>query len=253
MKINLLKKFISVFGKKRKTVIKQLINWKSFQKDIQYKIKDKEKFVSSVLHTSYSNITNGNDFESYERLEFLGDAVLELVIGEFLFRRFPEKSEGELTQIRSVFASRKVIAKRAQELNLGKYIILGPGEEKTGGREKESLLSDIFESILGAIYLERGLNAARKFVEKNVFNEYQFIISGSDVKNYKGELIEYCQQNHFKIPRYIIKEQKGFEHHKIYTIEVKIGEKFFGSGEGTTKKEAEQRAAAKALENLKLN
>lgn len=253
MKISLLKIFISVFRKRNKPYNKQLIDWKSFQKDICYKIKNKEKFINALLHSSYSNLTVRNGFESYERLEFLGDAVLALAIGDFLFRRYPKKPEGELTKIRSILASGKVLAKKAQELNLGKYIILGPGEEKTGGREKESILADIFESIIGAIYLERGLNAAKKFVEQSILNEYQVIISGTDVKNYKGELIEYCQQNQLKVPRYIIKGQKGFEHLKIYTIEVKIGEEILGIGEGATKKEAEQRAAEKAFENLKFS
>jgi len=252
MKVNLFKKFISIFKNRKKIDIELLIDWKSFQKDISYKVKNKERFVSAFLHSSFSNVTKGNNFQSYERLEFLGDAVLDLAIGDFLFRKYPNKSEGELTQIKSVLVSKKVLAKKAQELNLGKYIILGPGEEKTGGREKDSILEDIFESIIGAIYLESGLKAAKKFVKRNIFKESKHILSGNDVKNYKGELIEYCQQNLLKIPRYSVKKQRGAEHLKIYTINVKIDGKILGTGEGTSKKEAEQKAAEEALKNLKI-
>ncbi|MFC1562431.1 ribonuclease III [candidate division KSB1 bacterium] len=253
MEVNLFKRFISVFKRRKIPYNKPLIDWASFQKDIYYKVKDKEKFLSALLHSSFSNTTQRNNFESYERLEFLGDAVLNLAIGDLLFRRHPQKSEGELSKIRSVLVSKKVLAKKAQEINLGKHIILGSGEEKTGGREKESILADIFESIIGAIYLERGLDAARKFVEYNIMNEFQAILSGTDVINYKGELIEYCQRNRLKIPKYFVKKQKGADHLKIYTIDVKVGEKFLGRGVGTAKKEAEQKAAEEALKNLKFS
>ena len=229
-----------------------LIDWKSFQGDIGYKIRDKKVFINALIHSSFSNSHKDYDFQSNERLEFLGDGVLNLAIGEFLYRRFPGNSEGELTKMRSVLVSQKVLAKKGQELNLGRYVILGPGEEKTGGREKDSILADTLEAVIGAIYLERGPKSAKKFIEKNILNEYQIILSGFDVKNYKGELLEYCQQNHIKIPKYNLKEERGAEHLKIYIMEVKIKGEVLGIGEGPNKKEAEQKAAEMALRNLKI-
>lgn len=256
MSFKTLKKFISIFKRGKnipsKSCNSMLIDWTSFQGDIGYKIKDKKAFVNALLHSSFSNSHKDDDFQSNERLEFLGDGVLNLAIGEFLYRRFPGNSEGELTKMRSVLASQKVLAKKGQELNLGRYVILGPGEEKTGGREKDSILADTLEAVIGAIYLERGPKSAKKFIEKNILNEYQIILSGFDVKNYKGELIEYCQQNHIRIPKYNLKEERGAEHLKIYIMEVKIKGEVLGIGEGPNKKEAEQKAAEMALRNLKI-
>jgi len=256
MAFKILKKFVSIFEKGKNIPSESgnsvLVDWTSFQGDMGYKIRDKKVFVNALLHSSYSNSLKDYDFQSNERLEFLGDGVLNLAIGEFLYRRYPENSEGELTKMRSVLASQKVLAKKGQELNLGRYVILGPGEEKTGGREKESILANTLEAVIGAIYLERGPKSAKKFIEKNILNEYQIILSGLDVKNYKGELLEYCQQNHIKIPKYNLKEERGAEHLKIYIIEVKIKGEVFGIGEGSSKKEAEQKAAEMALKNLRI-
>jgi len=256
MKSKILKKFISIFKKGKNTLSKScnsvLIDWASFQGDVGYKIRDKKVFINALFHSSFSNSLKDNDFQSNERLEFLGDGVLNLAIGEFLYRRYPESSEGELTKMRSVLVSQKVLAKKGQELNLGRYVILGPGEEKTGGRKKGSILADTLEAVIGAIYLERGPKSAKKFIERNILNEYQIILSGFDVKNYKGELLEYCQQNHIKIPKYNLKEERGAEHLKTYTIEVKIGKEILGIGKGSSKKEAEQKASESALKNLKV-
>lgn len=256
MKSKILEKFISIFKKEKNTLSKSynsvLIDWASFQGDVGYKIRDKKVFINALFHSSFSNSLKDNDFQSNERLEFLGDGVLNLAIGEFLYRRYPESSEGELTKMRSVLASQKVLAKKGQELNLGRYVILGPGEEKTGGRKKGSILADTLEAVIGAIYLERGPKSAKKFIERNILNEYQIILSGFDVKNYKGELLEYCQQNHIKIPKYNLKEERGAEHLKTYIIEVKIKGEVLGIGEGPSKKEAEQKAAEMALRNLKV-
>lgn len=251
-----MKKFISIFKKEKNTSSKScnrvIVDWTSFQGDIGYKIRYKKVFINALFHSSFSNSHKDYDFQSNERLEFLGDGVLNLAIGEFLYRRYPENSEGELTKMRSVLASQKVLAKKGQELNLGRYVILGPGEEKTGGREKESILADTLEAVIGAVYLERGPKSAKKFIEKNILNEYQIILSGLDVKNYKGELLEYCQQSHIKMPKYNLKEERGAEHLKIYIMEVKIKGEVLGTGEGPSKKEAEQKAAEMALRNLKV-
>ena len=256
MVFKILKKFISPFrrGKniRSKSYNRVPIDWSSFQDDIGYKIKDRKNFVNALLHSSFSNSLEDYDFHSNERLEFLGDAVLNLAVGDFLYRRYPEKSEGELTKMRAVLVSQKVLAKKGKELNLGKYVILGQGEEKTGGRKKESILAGTLEAIIGAIYLERGPKSVKKFIEENILYEFQTILSGCDVKNYKGELLEYCQQNHKKTPKYLLKKERGAEHLKTYTIEVKIEEEVLGIGEGSSKKEAEQRAAESTLKNLKV-
>ena len=235
-----------------KSYSRMSIDWSPFQEDIGYKIKDRKNFVNALIHSSFSNSLEDYDFRSNERLEFLGDAVLNLAVGGFLYRRYPEKSEGELTKMRSVLVSQKTLAKKGKEFNLGKYVILGQGEEKTGGRKKESILAGTLEAVIGAIYLERGPKSAKKFVEENILYEFQTILSGCDVKNYKGELLEYCQHNHKKTPKYLLKEERGAEHLKTYTIEVKIGKEILGIGKGSSKKEAEQKASESALKNLKV-
>ena len=190
------------------------IDWDSFQRDIQYKIRDKAVFATAFLHSSYINSDSDIDSLSNERLEFLGDAVLELIVREFMYKEYPKMDEGELSLIRSVLVSKKVLAEKALHINLGKYILLGYGEEKTGGRKKESILADVFEAVVGAIYLDSGMDAVKGFIRSHMLSGYKKILSRGDVRNHKGVLLEYCQQNQMKLPYYHLKNAAGREHLK---------------------------------------
>lgn len=250
------KKIISIFKRSKKSNFKQYkclqIDWSLLEKDIKYKVKNKQNFISALLHSSFSNYIKDSYIQSNQRLEFLGDAVLALVVGEFLFKKYPQKTEGELSKMRSFIVSEKFLSERAQELNLGKYIILGPGEEKTGGRKKVSIIVDTLEAVIGSIYLERGEKGARKFIEKNILYIYQNGFNKDDIKNYKGDLLEYCQKNNMNVPKYIMKKEEGEKHQKKYTMAVKVGNEILGVGEGKSKKEAEQKAAEMAFRTFKI-
>lgn len=254
MEFKILQKLLRFF---RKEAVKldeyYKIDWDSLQRDIQYTIRDRAVFATAFLHRSYTNSESDIDSLSNERLEFLGDAVLELVVREFMYKKHPQMDEGELSLIRSVLVSKKVLAEKARDINLGKYMLLGYGEEKTGGREKESILADALEAVIGAIYLDSGMNAVKGFIQPNMLSDYKKILSRGDVRNHKGVLLEYCQQNQISLPYYRLKNVVGKEHLKYYTIEVLIKEDVLGVGEGKTKKEAEQKAAEMALKSLEID
>lgn len=251
MEFKILQKLLSFFRKEAVIPDEHYkIDWDSLQRDIRYTIRDRAVFATAFLHRSYTNSDSDIELLSNERLEFLGDAVLELVIREFMYEKYPQMDEGELSFIRSVLVSRKVLAEKARSINLGKYMLLGYGEEKTGGRKKESILADAFEAVIGAIYLDSGMDAVKGFIRSHMLSDYKKVLARGDVRNHKGVLLEYCQQNQISRPYYHLKNAAGREHLKYYTIEVVIKDDVLGVGEGTTKKEAEQKAAEMALKSL---
>ncbi len=218
------------------------------EKRIGYCFKNKKLLKQAVTHSSYSNEQKINRFEHYERLEFLGDAVLELLSSEFLFRAYPELPEGKLTKLRASMVCEPALAYCAKDLELGQFLLLGKGEESTGGRYRDSITSDAMESVIGAIYLDGGLQKAKVFVER-------FILSDLENKQLfydsKTNLQEYVQ-GAFKMDlTYTLLEETGPEHDKEFKVEVKIGSRVLGTGSGRTKKAAEQQAAYEALLGLK--
>ncbi|MBC7327442.1 ribonuclease III [bacterium] len=186
---------------------------------------------------------------SYERLEFLGDAVLGLVIAEYLFKRYPYFDSGRLSRAKSHFVSEESLAQVARELQLGSLILMGKGEEKGGGREKPSVLSDAFEAVVGAIYLIGGLGKARKFIMK-AFKPLLKSMTGIFLKDYKSLLQEYVQSQNKPLPQYVLVKANGLPHDRVFTVQVKIEGEVYGEGMGKTKKEAGMIAAKKALEKL---
>jgi len=180
-----------------------------------------------------------------ERLEFLGDSILSAVIAEFLYFKFPEKSEGILSRIKSQLVSGRMLAAIAKKLDLGKYLLLSIGEESTGGRNRESILSDTFESVLGAIYLDKGFETAKEFVIQWLPKRGIFI----DV-DYKSRLQEIIQKKYKILPLYEITEVTGPEHDKTFQVTVRNKKSLLGKGEGKSKKHAEQQAAKQALDKL---
>jgi len=186
---------------------------------------------------------------SNERLEFLGDAVLNCLVTEYLYMTHPEKSEGQLSKIKSLVVSRKILGEIAIALDLGKYLIFGVSEEKSGGRNRHSILSNGFEALLGAVYLDGGLANAKRMLDKFLFGRIQEFVSDERNVNYKSKILEMSQRDGFGMPRYITLSATGPDHAKEFKIRIEIAGVPMGEGSGTNKKIAQQNAAQIAAMN----
>ncbi len=223
---------------------------KELEKKCNYRFKDLKWLQLALVHRSYLNISGGKHYDTFERLEFLGDAILGLLVTEYLFHNYPLKSEGTLTRYKSVIVSRKMLANFAREIDLGKYIYLGQGEELSGGRRRESILADAFEALLGAIYIDGKQKGVYSILNKLMFYNIEKILKDELHKNYKSQLLEYSQGNGLGLPRYEIKMETGPEHNKSFEVGVRVDGELLGFGFGKSKKKAEQKAAKIALEKL---
>ncbi|MBP6874808.1 MAG: ribonuclease III [Candidatus Eisenbacteria bacterium] len=203
----------------------------------------------ALTHRSYLGGEEAHGPESNERLEFLGDAVLELIVIEYLFQRFPLDREGELTQKKSVLVSRSVLADRAERLGLGRFILLSDAERGSGGSERRSILADGFEAILGGIYLDRGLEESRAFVDRWLLQQADRILRDTEKQNFKSILQELIQARLRVHPRYRVQSEVGPDHEKLFTVEVVVRGRVLGRGTGRNKKESEQMAAREALDS----
>ena len=192
-------------------------------------------------------------WNSNERLEFLGDAILNFIVAEHLFITYPDMEEGELTKLRSRLVNRKILAQRAKDLHLSDYLLLSSSAAQSIDSGSESIIADAVESIIGALYLDGGLGTARKFIYATFLKNPEVFNSAMADDNYKSTLLEYAQARSLGIPRYSVIHAEGPEHDRRFTIEVFIGVQSYGNGFGRSKKEAEQAAAAKALEYIQLN
>ncbi|RKY90011.1 ribonuclease III [candidate division KSB1 bacterium] len=244
-----LKILFSKTGKSRE--VDEGIEWEEFQKSLNYVIKKYNLFKEALTHRSYFSRKDSEKIKSNERLEFLGDAVINLVVAELLYEKYPDINEGELTKKRAILVSRKILSEKSNDLNLGKFVLIGDCEEKTGGRQKVSILTDTLEAVIGAIYIEKGYKKVRDYLKNTVYKDFEEIFDKEEVRNFKGELLEYIQKVQHKTPKYFLKKEEGPDHYKTYTVNVKIGNKIFGTGKGRSKKVAEQKAAEKALEKIK--
>jgi len=221
-------------------------DYTKLEEKIAYEFKDKKLLCTALTHSSYTNECMVDKPECYERLEFLGDAVLELIVSEFLFKKMPEKREGALSSLRSQLVCEQSLSRLSRELGIDEFLLLGKGEEAGGGRNKNSILCDAFESVLGAVYLEGGIEAAHRIVEREILSKYEDLI----VRNYKSELQEMVDSLDTKPGvDYRILEESGPDHDKIFKVGVYIGGVIRGIGVGKNKKEAQQLAAAAALED----
>ena len=207
---------------------------------------NRELLVQSLIHRSYVNEYREGELQHNERLEFLGDSVLGLIVADYLYHRLPAYPEGQLSQLRSKLVDANSCAAYLQKLSLNRYILLGKGEIMAEGREKPSILADVFEALLGAIYLDGGLGVAKSFLIFHFEAEFEAAI-GSPPRNYKAELQDLSQKEFQKIPLYKVVEESGPPHAKLFHVMVYLNEKEAGVGIGTSKKEAEQRAAFDAL------
>lgn len=206
--------------------------------------------MQAFTHSSYVNEHRKRLHEDNERLEFLGDAVLELTVSQYLFEQFPQMSEGELTKLRAAIVCEPSLVTFAHALSFGDLVLLGKGEELTGGRMRPSLLADVFEAFIGALYLDQGMEAVVQFLEKTIFPK---IREGafSHVMDYKSQLQEFVQRDGSGVLEYKILQEKGPAHNKEFVSRVSLNGEELGIGVGRSKKEAEQRAAQMALAKLK--
>lgn len=220
------------------------------EKIFKIKTEDKKLFKKALIHSSFTRENELSASESYERLEFLGDAVLKLCVSDILYKKFPEYAEGDLTKIRSVVVSDNVLAELSEKIGLSSLIILGRQEEKTGGRDRKSIMACAFESTLGAYYIEGKYKEISKFLEELFEPLIKEVDAHFEKFNAKAVLQEYTQSLDKKVPEYKIVEQLGPEHDKTFVVEVSHMEKVLAKGQGKTKKDAEQEAAYSACVKL---
>ena len=224
-----------------------LLGIERLQEVIGYKFKDEKYLKVALSHSSYANETKLNKTDNYERQEFLGDAVLELSVSQHLFNEYPNMLEGEMTKLRASLVCEPTLAYIARtELNLQEYILLGKGEDNTGGRDRDSIISDVFEAVIGAIYLDGGFEPALYFIEKYVLTDMNQKIEFVDSKTRLQEKVQANSQS----VEYRLVSEDGPAHNRIYTSEVLINGEVCGSGSGKTKKSAEQHAAYAALQKM---
>jgi len=220
------------------------------QRKIYYNFRNLQLLKEALTHKSYIKSSTCPGLDSNERLEFLGDSILGLVICEYLYKKFPEKSEGDLTKLKAGLVNEATLSHIGRNLGLGEFLYLSPEEEKSGGRERPSLIADGLEALIGAVYLDGGLEATSQLIGSQILTRFRELTDDKQNFNYKGELLEYLQALGWGMPEYQIEEVVGPDHQKRFTISaVAKGEKL-GVGEGASKKEAEQKAAKMALEKL---
>jgi ribonuclease-3 len=226
------------------------IDFHKLEKVLRYSIHNKQYFREALSHRSYLQLSTDEAANSNERLEFLGDSVLNLVVGEYLFHREPNAEEGELTKIRSRFVNRKAASIYARDMQLMDFLLVGPHIMQIPGRGMETILSDGFEAIVGAIYLDGGYHQAKQFIERCVATAIENKTIQLEDENFKSQLLEQSQANGLGIPRYITMHEVGPDHDRTFTVDVLIGQISYGTGVGKNKKDAEQAAAEKALRQL---
>jgi ribonuclease-3 len=214
-----------------------------------YHFKDESLLALGLSHRSHIR-TKCNGGESYERLEFLGDSVLGLAISEQLYRDCPNETEGNLTKTKAMLVNETTLAQIGREIGLNAHIHLSQDEERSGGRDRASIIADAFEAVIGAIYLDGGIGPAREVVLRFIYSRRDSITSDLAQKNYKGDLLELVQGRGAGVPRYDVISEVGPDHEKTFHVIVTVAGEKIGEGMGLSKKEAEQRAAAVALEHM---
>ncbi|MEC9489241.1 MAG: ribonuclease III [Halanaerobium sp.] len=220
------------------------------EEELAIHFSDRSLLEKALRHKSYIMEQPEQGLEDNERLEFLGDSVLDLVISEYIYKAYQDHTEGDLAKIRAVVVSAPVLAGIAKTIALGSYIFLGRGEEISGGRKRENLLADTFEALIGAIYLDQGLEQARQFILGNLEDEVQAVEAGEHIHDFKTMLQEITQKKYNTLPHYEVVKEEGPEHNKRFLVQVALEDKPLGQGQGTSKKEAEQRAAKEAVQEL---
>lgn len=225
-------------------------NIKEIENIVDYIFKDKNIIATALTHSSYANEKKAKKLKYNERIEFLGDSVLSLVISEYLFTKYPNLPEGQLTVTRAKIVCESSLSKCATDIELGKYLLLGKGEELSGGRNKSSVLSDAFEALIGAIYTDGGFETARNFILKYMEQIIKGCVEGKVFFDFKTQLQELVQQKGEQNISYNVVNENGPDHNKTFETEVRINDVIQGRGRGHSKKESEQNAAKNALDKL---
>lgn len=226
-------------------------NLKKLQKNIACQFQDEKLLITALTHRSYLNEHPQQKQESNERLEFLGDAILEFVVSRFLFEKFPHLPEGRLTNLRSKLVCTKSLASAAKKLNLGNYLFLSKGEKDSNGASSETTLANTFEALIGAIYFDQGLSQAFRFINQQLLSSSKKILTSKNLIDFKSRFQEIAQEK-FKItPRYQVIKSSGPNHAKTFIVQVLVGKEEWGRGQGKSKQEAEQLAAKVSLKLIK--
>ncbi len=220
-----------------------------FEKHIGIRFRKLELLNLAFCHRSYAN-ESGADISNNEKLEFLGDSVLGLVVSEYLYRTLTDRAEGDLARIKSFVVSEDSLAEISKSIKVDNFILIGKGEEYSGGRSKKAILADCMEAVIGAYYLDSGFKASRSFVLKYLVPEINKVLENRHKKDYKTLLQEYVQKRYKSYPRYSLVKKTGPDHDRTFWIEVTIQGKSYGPGRGKNKKEAEQHAAGIAYNDL---
>ncbi|SCY84857.1 ribonuclease III [Alkaliphilus peptidifermentans] len=218
-----------------------------FQSVITYSFKNPQLIDEALTHSSFANEMKTKKVIHNERLEFLGDSILSLAISDYIFHQYKHLPEGELTKVRANVVCESSLASKARLINIGEYLLLGKGEDNTGGRNRGSILADAFEAVIGAIYLDGGFNDARSFILSLMTDLIDMAVNGKLVKDYKTHLQELLQSKSTEKIIYNVVKETGPDHDKTFDIEILFGGKVLGEGQGKSKKEAEQNAAMQAI------
>lgn len=222
------------------------------QNKLNYQFKSIDLLICALTHSSFANESNaqhltGKKIYSYERLEFFGDSILSFIVSEYIYLNYPNCPEGELTKLRATVVCEDSLYKISQKLDLGKYIILGKGEENTGGRKRKSVLADVVEALLAAIFRDSGIEECKKFIMTYLKDEISMIMNKHSVDDYKSQLQHLVQQAPGELLEYELVEEIGPDHDKLFVMVAKLNRNVIGKGQGKTKREAEQKAAKEAL------
>lgn len=221
-----------------------------FERLIDYQFADKALLQEALTHRSFINETKDDDRRDNERLEFLGDAVLDFIVADMLFRRFLRMPEGELTQLRSALVKTESLARLGQGCQIGRFILMGKGEARSGGRVRANILCRTFEAFVGAVYMDGGLAAVHKVIHPRMEQQLDFVITNALHRDARSELQELSQSELSLTPRYRMVGTEGPEHEKAFLVEVVIDSKVIGRGAGSSKRLAAQAAAREALQRL---
>lgn len=223
-------------------------DFSTFEKKLGLKFKSKDLLMQAFAHRSYLNENPDFKLEHNERLEFLGDAVIELIVTEYLYKQYPEKAEGDLTNWRAALVNAKMLTKVADDLGFNDYLLLSKGEAKEGGKARAYILANTFEALIGAIYLDTGYETAEKFIHKYLINNLDEIIKKGLYKDSKSQFQEEAQERVGVTPLYRVVREWGPDHQKNFIVGVFLHDEMVAEGEGSSKQEAEEEAAKKALE-----
>ena len=227
-----------------------LVDIKKIEKILNIKIKRNDLFEVAFTHRSYLNEHPEYEKESNERMEFLGDAVLQVLSSDYLYSKYPTSKEGDLTNYRAAIVCTKSLGEEAKRLDYGKYLLLSKGEDSTGGRSREYILANTFEAVLGAIYLEKGIEVCKKFVEKELLYKVDEIVENERYKDAKSKFQELAQEIKGVTPIYEVLKTWGADHEKLFEVGAYLDGEEFGKGEGRSKQKAEQKAAKAGLDKL---